>query len=156
MGIHSPIHYFCVYLAWVKLYGVPSPKEAFCILIHDIGYYRQDVMDGPSDFHPILGAKIAYRLFGKKYYDLCIAHSRDYAKKNNLPLSKLGYADKYWLFYVPNPLYNFIIHAGGEAQHYERTTKTKKWGIPIDVKLIKWDYQRWWEKNAIQESSTGS
>jgi hypothetical protein len=147
-GMHNPfVHVFFVYRACHKIYNKrPGIKETVCILLHDIGYIHQDFLDGPEDHHPELGAKISGWLFGQEYYNLCIAHSRDYAKKNGIELSKLGYADKYSVLLMPDRLYHHIIYAGGEAQEYNRTTKTKKWGYPIQVALIKKDYQKWWEK----------
>jgi hypothetical protein len=84
---------------------------------------------------------------GKQYYKLCICHSRDYAKKLNLPISKLCYADKAALLQLPNWFFKQQIWIGGEASEYHRTTKTKKWGFPINVFLIKKEYQKWLNSN---------
>jgi hypothetical protein len=151
-GMHNPIlHGFLVYLAWKKIFHkYPNAKETICILFHDVGYIKQDFLDGLEDNHPELGAKICDKLFGEEYKNLCLGHSRDYARKHNLGFSKLGYADKYSVLLLPNWLYHYVIYAGGEAQEYNRTTKTKKWGLPIDVKLIKADYEKWWETNGIK------
>ncbi len=150
IGMHNPIiHGLLVVLAWRKIYRKsPSLKELICILLHDIGYIKQDFIDGNGDKHPELGAKICGWLFGKKYYILCITHSRNYAKKLNLPLSKLGYADKYSVILIPNLIYKPLIYLGGEAEEYHRTTKTRKWGYPIQTQLIKDDYLRWWMHNS--------
>ena len=147
-GMHNPIlHGTLVYIAWVKIYhSYPNWKETICILLHDIGYVNQDFLDGPYDIHPELGAKICLKLFGSEYYRLCLLHSRDYAKRHMVNISKLGYADKYSVLLLPNWIYHYVIYFGGEAQEYNKTTKTKKWGLPIDVKLIKEDYRKWWEK----------
>jgi hypothetical protein len=149
IGMHNPIiHGLLVSFAWKKIYRkVPNLKEALCILLHDIGYIKQDFIDGKDDKHPELGAKICGQLLGKDYYILCITHSRDYAKKLRLPLSKLGYADKYSVLLIPDLIYKPLIYLGGEAQEYHKTTKTKKWGYPINTKLIKADYRKWWLKN---------
>lgn len=149
IGMHNPIiHGLLVFLAWKKIYRKsPTIKELVCILLHDIGYIKQDFIDGKGDKHPELGAKVCGKMFGKDYYILCIAHSRDYAKRLGKPLSKLGYADKYSVLLIPNIIYKPLIYLGGEAQEYHRTTKTKKWGYPINTKLIKEDYLKWWKEN---------
>ena len=150
-GMHNPIiHGFLVSIAWKKIYQeTPNFKEFVCILLHDIGYIEQNFIDGKNDRHPELGAKICGRLFGKNYYILCITHSRYYAKKLGLPLSRLGYADKYSVLLIPNLIYKPLIYLGGEAQEYHKTTKTKKWGYPINTKLIKTEYYNWWLKNGV-------
>lgn len=149
IGMHNPIiHGFLVVLAWHKIYrGFPSFKELMCIILHDVGYIKQDFIDGDGDRYPELGAKICGYLFGRDYYVLCITHSREYAKKLSLPLSKLGYADKYSVLLIPNLIYKPLIYLGGEAQEYHKTTKTKKWGYPIKTQLIKDDYRKWWMRN---------
>jgi len=152
IGMHNPLfHGFFVTLAWKKIYKhYPSVKELVCILLHDIGYVKQNFIDGNNDKHPELGAQICGYLFGKKYYNLCIAHSRDYARKLGLHLSKLGYADKYSVLLIPNIIYKPLIYLGGEAQEYlkkNKITKTWKWGYPISILLIKEDYYKWWLDN---------
>jgi hypothetical protein len=148
VGMHNPIiHSATVLVAWIKIYkGLPSIKESICIFVHDIGYLKQTAIDGDDNNHPELGAKMC-RLFGPEYFNLCIAHSRDYAKKLKLPLSKLGYADKGSVLIYPNWIFKRLIYLGGEAQEYHRTTKSKKWGYPVQVRLIKADYQRWMDNN---------
>jgi len=151
IGMHNPIiHGILVSLAWKKIYKkYPTFKEMICILFHDVGYTTQNIIDGENDTHPELGAKICGFLFGEEYYYLCIAHSRAYAKKTGLPLSKLGYSDKYSIILIPNIIHKVLIYSGGEAQEYHRTTQTKKWGYPINTKKIKEDYKKWWSKNGI-------
>lgn len=96
-GVHQIlIHPFVVCLAWIKLYRRPSFKELICIIVHDWGYYGKNSIDGPDGKnHPELGAKIAGKLLGRKYYDLCLYHSRFYANRDNVSPSKLCWADKY-------------------------------------------------------------
>lgn len=149
MGMHNPIlHSATVTIGWIKLFRqMPSIKEFICILFHDIGYLNQKSIDGTDNRHPEFGARMC-TLFGSKYYELCIAHSRDYAKKFNFPLSKLGYADKYSVLIYPNFLFKWLIKIGGEANEYHNTTKTRKWGFPVQVELIKADYEKWVRENA--------
>ena len=146
--MHNPIiHSAGVILGWIKLFGeLPSVKEFLCILVHDIGYLGQSTIDGEDNRHPEFGARMC-RLLGDKYFTLCIAHSRQYARNLGLPLSKLGYADKYAVLVIPNLPYEWLIKVGGEAQEYHETTKTRKWGFPVQVDLIKADYRRWLQEN---------
>ncbi len=127
--MHNPIfHGIFVSLAWIKIYHkIPSFKEFVCIFLHDIGYIKQDIIDGEEDKHPEMGAKICGQLFGKEYHNLCIAHSRDYAEKLGLSLSKLGYADKYSVFITPNLFYFIVGYFGGEAKIYFEDTKDMRW-----------------------------
>lgn len=102
-------HPFIVYLAWWKIKGCfPGWREFVCAFVHDWGYWGCEEMDaGKGDAHPELGAKIAGKLFGKKYHDFCLYHSRHYAKKFNATPSELCWADKFsinyerWWFYLP-------------------------------------------------------
>lgn len=148
LGMHNPIiHTATVVMAWSRLFCIlPSIKEFLCILVHDIGYLGQASIDGKDNHHPEFGARMCY-LLGQQYYELCIAHSRDYAKSLDLPLSKLGYADKGSVLMYPNWLFKRLIYLGGEADEYHRTTKTRKWGYPVDVRLIKADYEQWFANN---------
>lgn len=153
-GMHNPIeHGIFVSLAWIKIYHeIPSLKELVCIFLHDIGYIRQDIMDGYQDKHPEMGAKICGQLFGKKYYNLCIAHSRDYAQKCGLQLSRLGYADKYSVILTPKFLQIAMIYLGGEYKNFYRITKNRKLLYSERISLINEDYQDWWNKNGINQN----
>jgi len=144
VGMHNPaIHGLFVGMSWPKLFGeLPSFRESLCILVHDLGYLQQTTLDGDDNRHPEFGAKMA-RLLGEEFWLLCITHSRDYAKQLHQPLSKLGYADKYSVLLYPDWLFKRLIYSGGEAAEYHRTTKTRKWGFPVDVKLIKKSYRIW-------------
>lgn len=151
--MHNPlIHGLFVTLAWIKLYGkMPSLLEALCILVHDFGYLQQTTLDGEDNKHPELAARMC-RLFGRKYYLLCLCHSREYSQKLHRPLSKLGYADKCSVILYPNWLFKWLITIGGEAEEYHRTTTTKKWGYPVDVKLIKKSYLEWMNRKNVSAS----
>lgn len=148
--MHNPIvHTATVLTAWIKIFKcLPSTKETICIIVHDIGYITQTSIDGSDNRHPELGARMCGRAFGSEYFDFCIAHSRDYAKKRGVPLSKLGYADKASVLVYPDAFFKILIKVGGEAQEYLETSKTWKWGYPYQVKLIKADYRRWVHLNA--------
>lgn len=118
-----------------------------CILLHDIGYIRQNIIDGKEDKHPEMGAKICGQIFGKEYYILCISHSRDYANKFGLKLSKLGYSDKYSVFVTPNLFYLIVGYFGGEAKIEFEDTKNMKWGFKR-INIIKQGYKKWWDNNS--------
>ena len=155
VGMHSPLwHTATVVVGWVKLFQrLPSLKEFVCILFHDIGYLCQSSIDGEDNRHPELGARMCGVLFGRGFFNLCICHSRDYANRFGLPLSKLGYADKYSVLVYPNCVFEWLIKFGGEANEYHNTTTTRKWGYPIRVELIKADYARWVSQNTCREMS---
>ena len=100
-GIHQFIwHPVTVWLAWIWLYRtIPTWRETICIIVHDWGYWGMSDIDGDEGIlHPELGAKIAGRLLDRgkstRYRDLCIFHSRSYAKLIGVPPSKLCWADK--------------------------------------------------------------
>jgi hypothetical protein len=77
------IHPFFVALAWIKLYGFPfDPRIWIAFFIHDLGYIGKPNIDGPEgESHVELGAKIM-RIFGEKWSDFSMYHSRYYAKKH--------------------------------------------------------------------------
>jgi hypothetical protein len=90
------IHPFFVAVAWWILYGFPWDlrlRAAFCF--HDIGYLRSPNMDGnDGEGHVYLGAEIMGLLFGSYWADFTLRHSRYWAKKHGVTVSKLCYADK--------------------------------------------------------------
>ena len=108
-GVHQfLLHPIIVYIAWFKLYGCPSWKETICIIIHDWGYWFCSDIDGPEgEYHPEFGAKLAERWLGEEYRDLCLYHSRTYARKAGKEPSLLCWADKLsiiiepWWLYLP-------------------------------------------------------
>lgn len=120
-GVHQFIwHPITVLIAWCHLYGRPSWKELICIIIHDWGYWFAPNMDGEEgEKHPVLGAEIAWLLFRKEeYYDLCLLHSRHYARRFNREPSKLCWADKLSIKYEPWWLYLPRAWASGELMEY--------------------------------------
>jgi len=109
-GVHQfLIHPVVVSIAWIRIYKkLPNFKELFCIIVHDWGYWGKASMDGrDGERHPELGAKIARKLFGLKWFDLCLYHSRTYAKYQVKKPSPLCWPDKLsitiepWWFYLP-------------------------------------------------------
>jgi hypothetical protein len=121
-GVHQAfLHPVFVLAAWIRLYGFPSPRELFCILIHDWGYWGKPNMDGEEgDRHPEWGAGVAGRLLGEDYKNLILGHSRFYHHKFGTPISRLYYADKYSHCLEPWWLYLPLAFASGEYYEYRK------------------------------------
>jgi hypothetical protein len=118
------LHPFFVAIAWSKLYGFPfDPRLWIAFFVHDIGYWGKPNMDGPEgETHVELGAKIM-SIFGKKWADFSMYHSRYYAKKHGAQPSKLCFADKLSFSYTPAWLYLPMVNATGEIKEYLRNAK---------------------------------
>lgn len=128
------IHPTCAAIAWRRMYGRwPRPWEAICILVHDWGYWGCPEMDGlRGEEHPRFGAELAARILHSRSteaYGLCSGHSRHYAKKHGIPVSRLMAADKLaavlppWWVYVPLArLTGEIREYRDEAARYYRET----------------------------------
>lgn len=119
-GVHNFIwHPMTVLFAWITLYGLPNYRELICIFIHDWGYWGCSEMDGDEgSMHPEFGAEIARYLFGPEYEDLCLCHSRHYAKAHGMMPSKLCYADKLSIAYDPMSFYLLRARLTGELRLY--------------------------------------
>jgi len=141
-GVHQFIwHPITVYIAWCKLYGIPNLKETVCIIIHDWGYWNSPNMDGEEgEKHTEVAAKIAGKLFGQEYYDLCLLHSRHYAKNVGKEPSKLCWADKLSIMYEPWWLYIPRAILSGEIKEYRE--KSAEVGI-ISLETSNKEWFRW-------------
>ena len=137
-GVHQFLwHPLTVWFAWVWLYrSVPTFREAFCILVHDWGYWGKAKMDDElGERHPEVGAKIAGALFGQEYYELCLLHSRHYARNAGKEPSALCWADKLsivfepWWFYLPRAI------ASGEINEYREMSAGF---VPLDAPHRQW------------------
>ena len=96
-GVHSMfLHPLFVAAAWWRLYGFPyDPRLWFAFALHDAGYFGRSSMEGPGgETHVELGAKIMGAIFGAKWEEFCLRHSRYYARARGLRISKLCVADK--------------------------------------------------------------
>ncbi len=83
-GVHSIlVHPFFIARAWWRLYGFPwDPKLWVAFFVHDLGYIFKADMEGPSgEQHVILGGRIMGWLFGPKWRDIVLCHSRHWAKR---------------------------------------------------------------------------
>lgn len=150
-GVHQFIwHPLTVWLAWVWMFHVlPTWRETICIIIHDWGYWGKANMDDEEgETHPELGAKIAYWLFDKQlargswnplkvlhdvllwdsrsngdYKQLCLYHSRHYARRACQDPSPLCWVDKLCILFDPWWLYLPRAWASGELFEYRKVAE---------------------------------
>jgi len=123
-GVHHwALHPVLVALAWRKLYGAwPTPREAACIFVHDLGYLGKRTIDGADGKrHPVAGATIAERLFGAEWGALVLFHSGDFAKAKGGAISKLYAPDKLSFSLSPRALYLALARLTGELHEYRAT-----------------------------------
>lgn len=138
-GVHQFIwHPVVVLLAWIELYGLPNWKELLCIIIHDWGYWGCENMDDEKgQRHTEFAAMIICKLLNMRkisynydeippfnyestcFYNLCLLHSRHYAKSVNCRPSKLCYADKLSMKYEIRWLYLLRGKLSSEVQEYK-------------------------------------
>jgi hypothetical protein len=124
------LHPLLVGLAWARLYGWPwSPRLWFAFFLHDIGYLGAESMDDESgERHVELGAAIMKVLFGQAWGDFTAAHSRYWAKRNGLRVSRLCVADKLAFVLTPASLYLPMTRATGELREYMVRAKERQAG----------------------------
>lgn len=81
--------------AWALLYGKPrDPRLWILFFVHDLGYvFCENMDDEEGEKHVELGARIM-SIFGAKWRDMALYHSRFYAQKAGKEPSPLCYADK--------------------------------------------------------------
>ena len=153
-GVHQFLwHPITVLIAWWHLYGKPSWRELICIIIHDWGYWFTFNMDGTEgERHPIFAARLAGKWFGPAYSDLCLYHSRHYAKRVGAEPSKLCWADKLSIKYEPWWLYLPRASLSGELKEYRQeaavsgvvplSASDREWYSAIQDRLSKLGIQR--------------
>lgn len=98
---HFFIHPLLVLIAWIKEYKTfPKFWELICIFLHDIGHVGKQYLSDPKEKqkHWMLGADIAYKLFGLKGFYLIAGHTT----QNSHPRSKLFIPDKKSWLIAPN------------------------------------------------------
>lgn len=147
-GAHCfAIHPWFVALAWWKLYGFPrDPRLWVAFFVHDLGYWGKPNMDGPEgETHPELGASLMCRWFDRKadtrrhcdchdatgfwtWRDFALCHSRFYARRYGLHISRLCVADKLATCLTPRWVYLPAVLLSGEwreyvAMFYDRKSK---------------------------------
>ncbi len=114
------IHPLFVATGWWMLYGFPWDLRLWAAFwLHDIGYLGSPNMDGAEgEAHVRLGARIMGLLFGSLWADFTLRHSRYWAKKHGVPVTKLCYADKLAFALTPSWLYLPMARATGELAEY--------------------------------------
>ena len=139
-GVHQFLwHPITVALAWRELNGRwPTWREAFCILIHDWGYFGSPAMDDErGERHPELGAAIAGMLLGPEYGDLCEFHSRHYARARGAEPSMLCWADKASILYDPPAFYLVRALLSRELAEYRRNA-ARAGAVPLTASHWQW------------------
>jgi hypothetical protein len=138
-GIHNPIiHYMFMLSAWVKLYWGDKEKLTdlldsrlhLCFLLHDIGYWGCEEMDGESGSnHPYMGANIVRKMFGDKWGNFCLFHSGTTVQTEQANYMMSGYGhrpepsdlyavDKLASALYPPWLYKLLSRWSGEWKEY--------------------------------------
>lgn len=135
LGAHQfAIHPFFVAWGWSKLYGFPiDPRLWVCFFVHDLGYFGKPNMDGDEgELHPLLGAAIVRRLFGPRWSEFCLLHSRFMSRRLGKRYSRLCPADKMAIVLTPTWLYIPLVTMSGELPEYmgmERESKYHEMGF---------------------------
>lgn len=124
------IHPFFVARGWSKLYGFPwAPSLWFAFGLHDIGYFGLNDMDGlEGEDHVLMGGRIMGWLFGERWADFTVRHSRFWARNHGVPVSKLCYADKLAFAMTPAWLYLPMARATGELAEYMQKSRDRQAG----------------------------
>lgn len=120
-GVHQCLwHPITVILAWRHIYGTyPSWRMLICIIVHDLGYVGCSTIDGEDgERHVELGARIAGWLFGSRYRDEVLFHSRHYARNAQRDPSDLCWADKASVLFDPAWFYLLRARLSGELSEY--------------------------------------
>jgi hypothetical protein len=140
-GVHQfAWHPWTVARAWRHLYGHwPTWREAVCIAVHDWGYWGSPNINGPEgEWHPVAGAAIAGRLFDRHYHqDLCLYHSRHYARAVGVEPSALCWPDKQSLMFDPPWFYLFRARLSGELAEHRQTAATAG-VVPLSASDTEW------------------
>ena len=130
-GVHAFfIHPFFVAAGWCSLYGFPWDVRLWiAFFVHDLGYLGCPNIEGPAgEEHVQLGAKIMGLLFGRSWADFTLRHSRYWAKKHGMSVSKLCYADKLAFVLTPGWLYLPMARATGEIVEYMAKSRNRQAG----------------------------
>jgi len=157
------IHPLLVFAAWWKLFGFPwDPRLWISFMVHDWGYWGSPNMDGyEGNMHPVIGANILHALFdrprwvkhegslpeeNRRWYNLCLFHSRFLAKDYGSPFSLLCVADKLSIVLEPSWLYLPRVRWSGEIKEYMALAKERTAaGEPkyASMKICADDEKRW-------------
>ena len=156
------IHPLFVAYAWYRLFGIPRDIRIWMsFFFHDIGYIGKSNINGTDGvFHPYCGARIMYHLFGEKWYEFCLFHSRQICFQINKPISKLCIADKFsiviepWWIYLPRvfltgEIYEYLLHDYPHLNNYSQSKSKISnfiemfkisyiWFYDLKKKLLRW------------------
>lgn len=130
-GAHCfAVHPWFVAAAWWKLYGFPRDLRLWAAFwLHDVGYFSRRDMDGSDgETHVELGARIMRLFFGDAWGDFTAAHSRYWAKRNGLRISRLCVADKLGFVLTPAWMYLPMTRATGELDEYMMRARERQAG----------------------------
>jgi hypothetical protein len=128
-GVHAVwIHPFFVAWGWWKLFGFPwDLKLWLAFALHDVGYICCPNMDGSEgEEHVVLGGRIMGWIFGPKWRDFTLCHSRHWAKRVGKSYSRLCLADKLAFVLTPAWLYLPMARMSGELQEYMRVASGRQ------------------------------
>lgn len=151
-GVHQFFLHPCfVALAWWRLYGFPWDWRLWlAFFVHDLGYWGKPNMDGPEgEEHPRVGADIMHALTGDPdWWAFTAYHSRFFAKRNHVAMSRLCVADKYAIVLTPVWLWLFLARASGELDEYLArpkyafcgldTSNVRRWHLGVVKYLRAW------------------
>ena len=130
-GAHAfYVHPFFIAAGWRRLYGFPWDVRLWAaFFLHDLGYLGSPNMEGPEgEEHVQFGAKLMGLLFGGAWADFTLRHSRYWAKKHGVSVSKLCYADKLAFVLTPAWLYLPMTRATGELAEYMAKSRDRQAG----------------------------
>jgi hypothetical protein len=130
-GVHAVmVHPFFVAWAWWRQFGFRwDPRLWLAFFVHDVGYFGCRNMEGPEgQQHVVLGGRIMGWLFGPKWRDFTLCHSRHWAKSVGKRYSKLCLADKLAFVLTPAWLYLPMSRLSGELREYMRVSSERQLG----------------------------
>ena len=124
------LHPLLVGISWARLYGWPwDPRLWIAFFVHDLGYIGCESLDDErGEGHVEFGAAIMRFLCGESWRNFTAAHSRYWAKRNGLPISRLCVADKLAFVIAPASLYLPMVRATGEVHEYMLRSKERQAG----------------------------
>jgi hypothetical protein len=153
-GAHQfALHPWFVAAAWTRLYGIPwDPRLWVAFFIHDLGYVGKPNMDGAEgETHPEWAARVMGRLFGRRWHDFTLLHSRFYSNRLGRPFSRLCVADKLAIALTPSWLYLPMARWSGELDEYRQGQRgrteqrpdesDREWHAAVQAYCRGWAYE---------------
>jgi hypothetical protein len=116
-----------------------DPRLWIAFVIHDWGYWGKPNMDGPEgETHPEWAAVMMTKWFGEAWGKFSLYHSRFYAKRDAAQPSKLCFADKLAICYMPTWLFAKTVTWTGEVNEYmKNSTRMLEAEIP-HTDVLQW------------------